>query len=202
MKFSKEEKKKILSRIVGLIIKDFRLVPIIGAEIEFFIKPAENIPDIFFAETEKKISDAGIKSEKIIPEDSKGHYELILEYSPNAVLIAEHATKVRKIIKDSAKEFGVKVDFSAKPYEKLPGNGLHINISLWDKNKKNVFGKERGEEKESELTEYAIGGLLKTMAESMMFFAQKKAHIKDLQLPITQKQKHTIMPLQQFHGWK
>src|SRR3546814_12811029 len=57
--------------------------------------------------------------------------------------------------------------FMAKPYPGQAGNGLHVHISLLDKNGNNIFATENP--LDSEPLRHAIGGLQQTMAASMAF---------------------------------
>ncbi len=64
--------------------------------------------------------------------------------------------------------------FHAKPYENLPGCGLHIHIGIDDMNGNSVMQRpgERGSRgEESEIMQYAIGGLCATMLKNFIHFA-------------------------------
>ena len=57
----------------------------------------------------------------------------------------------------------------AKPYAQQAGSGTHIHISLLNRNGKNVFSDQKNETGSKKL-HYAIGGLIKSMKESMAIF--------------------------------
>ncbi len=57
--------------------------------------------------------------------------------------------------------------FMAKPYPGQAGNGLHVHISLLDKQGNNIFATDNP--LESETLRHAIGGIQQTMAASMAF---------------------------------
>jgi glutamine synthetase len=62
----------------------------------------------------------------------------------------------------------------AKPFAEDSGSGLHIHMSLVDRNGKNYFSQGRDKLAAppfSARLRYAVGGLLKTMAESTAIFA-------------------------------
>jgi glutamine synthetase len=59
--------------------------------------------------------------------------------------------------------------FMAKPFSDFAGSGLHIHISLLDRDGRNVFGTADGGL--SEMLRHAVGGLLETMPEGMAIFA-------------------------------
>ena len=50
--------------------------------------------------------------------------------------------------------------FMPKPFDHLPGNGLHIHLSLWDNNNKEISGSENNEFPLSELGSHFVAGIL------------------------------------------
>ncbi len=92
----------------------------------------------------------GIKS-KI---DSKGNYhileqlELDWKYS-TALQTCDNVLIVKSIIKETFKRHGLDVTFSAKPIEKVAGNGAHLHFSIFSKLKNgkmiNLFHDEENE---------------------------------------------------------
>ena len=64
---------------------------------------------------------------------------------------------------------GMIATFMAKPYAQQAGSGTHIHISLLNKNKENIFSDPQNETGSKNLL-HAIGGLSKTMKESMAIF--------------------------------
>ncbi|MCC7260590.1 MAG: glutamine synthetase, partial [Alphaproteobacteria bacterium] len=60
-------------------------------------------------------------------------------------------------------------DFSARPYEEQPGSGMHIHLTLHDAQGDNVLYKK--DQNISPEMRHAIGGLIATLRESMLWFA-------------------------------
>ena len=90
------------------------------------------------------------------------------------MLACDHAVLLKRIIKAAARKHGFVASFMAKPFEEESGCGLHVHMSVLDKNGVNFFS--QGKEKMalppfSARLRHAIGGLLRTMPESTAIFA-------------------------------
>jgi glutamine synthetase len=110
-----------------------------------------------------------IPAEAAISEYSPGQFEINLHHVDDAVLACDHAVMLKRVIKAAARKHGFIACFMAKPFEEDAGNGLHIHMSLVNKNGQNYFS--QGKEKMamppfSARLRYAVGGLLKLMPES------------------------------------
>ena len=64
------------------------------------------------------------------------------------------------VVKTVARKHGLHATFMPKPLAQVNGSGMHINMSLFDKNG-NVFYDENGDQKLSQKAYYFLGGLLK-----------------------------------------
>ena len=109
-----------------------------------------------------------------ISEFAPGQFEINLEHVNDPVLACDHGVLLNRAIKAVARKHGFVACFMAKPFEEDAGSGLHIHMSLVDKNGKNYFS--QGKEKMasppfSARLRYAVGGLAKTMAEATAIFA-------------------------------
>ena len=107
-------------------------------------------------------------------EFAPGQFEINLHHIDDPVLACDHAVLLKRAIKAVAKQHGFVACFMAKPFEEDSGSGMHIHMSLYDKNGKNYFS--QGKEKMalppySARFRHAIGGLAKTMAEATAIFA-------------------------------
>ena len=58
----------------------------------------------------------------------------------------------------------------AKPMENVSGSGMHFHVSMYDKKGTNLFAEKSKKNINPNLL-YALGGLTKTMGESMLIFA-------------------------------
>lgn len=107
-------------------------------------------------------------------EFAPGQFEINLHHVSDPVLACDHGVLLKRAIKAVARQHGFVACFMAKPFEEDSGSGLHVHMSLVDKNGKNYFS--QGKEKMasppfSARLRHAVGGLAKTMAESTAIFA-------------------------------
>jgi glutamine synthetase len=116
----------------------------------------------------------GIPSGTAISEFAAGQFEINLHHIDDPALACDHAVLLKRAIKAVARQHGFVACFMAKPFEEDAGSGLHIHMSLVDRQGKNYFS--QGKEKMalppySARFRHAIGGLAKTMAEGTAIFA-------------------------------
>lgn len=109
-----------------------------------------------------------------LSEFAPGQFEINLHHVDEPVLACDHAVLLKRAIKSVALQHGCVACFMAKPFEQDSGSGLHVHMSLVDKNGTNYFS--QGKEKMasppfSARLRHAIGGLAKTMAEGTAIFA-------------------------------
>jgi glutamine synthetase len=115
-----------------------------------------------------------IPAESAISEFSPGQFEINLRHVDDPVLACDHAVLMKRVIKAAARKHGFIACFMAKPFEEDAGSGLHIHMSIVDKQGKNYFshGRETNASPPfSARLRHAVGGLLKTMSESTLLCA-------------------------------
>jgi glutamine synthetase len=115
-----------------------------------------------------------IPADTVISEYAPGQFEINLLHVDDPVLACDHAVLLKRVVKAAALKHGFVACFMAKPFAEDSGNGLHIHMSLVDKNGKNYFSQGKDSLATppfSARLRYAVGGLLKTMAESTAIFA-------------------------------
>jgi glutamine synthetase len=123
-----------------------------------------------FSEIYAGAAKAGIRAETVISEYAPGQYELTLDYRKNVMQAADDLVRLKRIVRLTARRFGVTACFMAKPIEKYAGSGMHFHVSLQDAKGRNVFA-EAEEGKWNAEVLHALGGMRATMAESMLVFA-------------------------------
>lgn len=121
--------------------------------------------DIYAAAREQ-----GIPAETVISEYAPGQYELTLNYRKDVLRAADDLIMLKRIVRAQARRHGVTACFMAKPIEQYAGSGMHLHVSLLDRDEQNAFTEKPGETW-SPLLLHALGGLAVTMAESMLVFA-------------------------------
>jgi glutamine synthetase len=115
-----------------------------------------------------------IPADTVISEYAPGQFEINLMHVDDPVLACDHAVLLKRAVKAAAKRHGFVACFMAKPFAEDSGNGLHIHMSLVDRHGKNYFSQGRDTlaiPPFSARLRYAVGGLLKTMAEATAIFA-------------------------------
>lgn len=110
-----------------------------------------------------------IPLEGAISECAPGQLELTLNYKPDALRAADEAVAYKRAAKGVARSLGLDATFMAKPWHTRAGNGLHLHVSVNDKDGKNLMAAE--DPAGSPLLRHAIGGMAKMLAESMAIFA-------------------------------
>jgi glutamine synthetase len=110
-----------------------------------------------------------VPADTTISENGPGQYEINLHHVPNALLAADHAVLLKRVVKSVAARDGLSATFMAKPYFDKAGSGLHFHFSILDRKGHNIFaGKDATG---SPALKYAVGGVLATMADSTAIFA-------------------------------
>jgi glutamine synthetase len=107
-------------------------------------------------------------------EFAPGQFEINLHHVDDPLLACDHAVLLKRAVKAVARQHGFVACFMAKPFEDTAGSGLHIHLSLVDRNGRNYFsaGKEQAATPPySARLRHAIGGLAKTMADATAIFA-------------------------------
>jgi len=112
----------------------------------------------------------GIPAETVISEYAPGQYELTLNYRKDVMRAADDLVMLKRLVRAQARRHGVTACFMAKPIEAYAGSGMHFHVSLQDDAGRNVFTEAAGEKWSPKLLN-ALGGLIHTMAESMLVFA-------------------------------
>jgi len=123
-----------------------------------------------FAEVYAGAAKAGITAETMISEYAPGQYELTLHYRTDVMQAADDLVRLKRIVRQTARRFGVTACFMAKPIEKYAGSGMHFHVSLQDAKGVNLFA-EAQEGHWNPLILHALGGMRATMGESMLVFA-------------------------------
>lgn len=91
---------------------------------------------------------------------SAGQLEVSSE-ALNPIRLGDFTQFLKKNSKIIARKYGKIAVFLPKPLIGDNGSGMHVHVSLWDKEgKKNLFYDENGEEGLSQLARYFIGGIL------------------------------------------
>jgi glutamine synthetase len=100
-----------------------------------------------------------------LAEYGPGQYEVNLAHAPDALRACDEAIRFRRIVKSAARRHHMEATFMAKPYREMAGSGLHLHVSLLDRDDRNVFACESVEENVA--LRHAIAGLVDTLADGV-----------------------------------
>jgi glutamine synthetase len=103
----------------------------------------------------------------VIAEYAPGQFEVNLNYQQDILKATDDAVLLKRVIHAIARQHGMQATFMAKPYIDEAGNGLHIHMSLLDRDGQNVLAAE--DPRENALMRQAVAGLL-DMADATQAF--------------------------------
>ncbi len=112
---------------------------------------------------------SAVPATSVLSEYGNGQFEINLKHLSDPMLAADHAVLMRRIVKRVAARHGLLATFMAKPLAADSGNGLHVHLSLHKRDGSAVFGGTS--EAPGEALQYAVSGLLQTLAPSMALLA-------------------------------
>ncbi|MDH5738096.1 MAG: glutamine synthetase, partial [Gammaproteobacteria bacterium] len=128
--------------------------------------------DDFLEDVRRTCAQQNIPMTTVHSEFSPGQFEINLHHVSDPVLACDHGVLLRRIIKGVARKHGTSATFMAKPFDGIAGSGMHIHLSLYDKEGNNIFS-DPGQPVPAvnDTFRHAVGGLAETMASSMAIFA-------------------------------
>jgi len=122
------------------------------------------------SDIEKTCHAQGVPAYTASAEYAAGQFEVNLKHSSPAVVAADHAALLCRVVRNVALEHGFRATFMAKPFLEQAGNGLHIHTSVLDDVGENLFSD--GDDPLNNTTlRHAVGGMQAALFESMAVFA-------------------------------
>ena len=192
------EPRNVLTRIWEQV-KARGLIPVVALEVEFYLVDRErdeagylqpprspltqkrdtysqvysvdnlnNFADIL-ADIDCLAVQQGLPADGAVAEAAPGQFEINLTHTDDVLAACDHALALKRLIKLVAEKHEMDATFMAKPYEEHAGSGLHVHISVVDKNNNNLFANADGDD--SPLLHSALSGMLDLMPESMALLA-------------------------------
>jgi glutamine synthetase len=104
----------------------------------------------------------GFENEKDHPEVAPSQFELNYKYT-EALIAADQVQLYKLLARQVAANQGYTASFLPKPIANINGNGMHTNISISDKNNKNLFYEKTGEHN---LSDFAWGFIDKVLSSA------------------------------------
>lgn len=172
-----------LKNLMKKINNEYGLEMQIGPEIEFFLFKTDknnNVLDIteqksgyydvnlsyeydeMVMEILQALQSLGFAIDAIHHEGAPFQYEVDLGFD-NILKTADNLITFKFIVKTIADQFGYKASFMPKPIYGKNGSGLHLNISMSDKNGENIFYDKNGLYQLSEIALNSIASLIKNI---------------------------------------
>lgn len=193
------EPRNILARVEKRLLAD-GIHPVCAMELEFYLIHPERTPDgrpqppispatgeremstqvygmeeledysAVLSDIEKTCHEQGVPAYTASAEYAAGQFEVNLKHTTSALVAADHAALLCRVVRNVALEHGFRATFMAKPFLDQAGNGLHMHVSLFDGDGNNLFA-EGGAATENTTLRHAIGGMQAALFESVAVFA-------------------------------
>ncbi len=119
----------------------------------------------FFVDLYDACDAQGLPLDTAVIEAGPSQFEVNLKHQRDPVRAADQAVLLRRAIKGVAAKHGFIASFMAKPFGDLPGNGMHVHMSMLDKSGANIFATDDAKLRN------AVGGVLASAPEAMIFLA-------------------------------
>lgn len=113
-----------------------------------------------------------------LSEFAPGQYEVNLAHKDDILQACDDAVMFKRCVKAAAQATGRRATFMAKPFDQHSGNGMHVHVSLVDRDGRNQFGDvDDGDAR----IKHCIWGLQQTMAEAVLLMAPNANSYRRLQ---------------------
>ena len=157
------------------------LTPVIGIELEFSLRGDDNLEsgtyEDIIASIKTIAQNQGIQISTIEVEEGKKQYEINFVPTTNLLELTDNILAIKDIAIKIASNNKLEVLFDAKPYaDNEPGNGMHINISLLDEKKNNIFASNQIIENIILLN--SLAGLLNLLPASLVFVTRREDFLR------------------------
>jgi glutamine synthetase len=111
----------------------------------------------------------GIPADTAVAEYAPGQFEINLKHRDDALLACDDAIYLKRAIKAVAQQQGLQASFMAKPLVDQAGSGLHVHVSVLDREGRNVFAS--APDAPTQALRHAIGGLQHSAQDCLLLFA-------------------------------
>lgn len=110
----------------------------------------------------------GIPLQAAMAATGAGQFEVNLDHGP-ALRVADDTWLLRALVRGTAEHHGLRATFAAQPMAEAIGNGLHVHLSVLDRDGSNVF--DNGLHAGTETMRRAVAGCVAGMSGSTLIFA-------------------------------
>lgn len=105
------------------------------------------------------LEDMGFEVEASYHANAPAQHEIDFKYA-DGLKTADNIMTFRMAVRIIARRHGLHATFMPKPKSGVDGSGMHLNLSLYNRDGSNLFSNEQAEDGLSEEGRYFIGGLL------------------------------------------
>ena len=161
----------MLDDIVPYMQKKLGLYPVVGVELEFYVKGDSATFDLQLKELEKQLQTHNLC---VCKETCPNQYEIRTLHTGRICRLLTGLLSAKNILSSTAAAYGMELDFSAKPHLDMAGSAFHVHVNVADEKAQNLFFIDRLG-KMSDALLHSIGGLCSLMKEHMVCFAPEES---------------------------
>ena len=110
-----------------------------------------------------------IPADTAVAEYAPGQFEINLKHRDDALLACDDAMYLKRAIKAIAGQQGLLASFMAKPFVDQAGSGMHIHVSVLDKDGNNILACTQ--DAPADTLRHAVAGLQAASRDCMLLFA-------------------------------
>jgi glutamine synthetase len=121
------------------------------------------------AEIDSTCRAQNVPTTSALAEYGPAQYEVNLAHAADALRVCDESLRFKRIVKSVARAHGCEATFLPKPYEDSAGSGLHIHVSVLDKDGRNIFAAPTPQD--SAPLRHAIAGTLASLGDGMAICA-------------------------------
>ncbi len=110
-----------------------------------------------------------IPADTAVAEYAPGQCEINLGHRADALAACDDAVLLKRVIKSVARQHGALASFMAKPLAGQAGSGMHLHVSLLDRDGRNVFACTP--DAPADTLRHAVGGLQASARDNLLLFA-------------------------------
>ncbi|WP_207215389.1 type I glutamate--ammonia ligase [Rickettsiales endosymbiont of Peranema trichophorum] len=115
----------------------FNVAPLIGLELEFYLKPQKDSFDGAYTNFQSRAAANGLH---VVKEKGQNQYEIDILQNGSILDLLNQLKSAKDILVNVAAMEKLDIIFDAKPFCDDYGSALHVHVSLHDDNGQNVYG--------------------------------------------------------------
>ena len=147
-----------------------------GSSLPAFAGPQTYNPEMLddfeplFSDIDRACAAIGVPTGSVLSEFGTGQFEINLAHHEDLLRVCDEAVLLKRVVRQCALKHGYLPSFMAKPLEGDSGNGLHVHLSLLDRQGNNRFASNE-DGSLSSMLEQVLVGLIRLLPESVALLA-------------------------------